>query len=112
MLDNEIEKYFNPKENKGKNNMSLAIKDKIELTVNKGIPTQIGIGIGNEYLESKVVMILPSCGCVTSERQFIIDPFQTIIKQFTITRLISGIVNITFQTNDETKVCTLDITVI
>ena len=112
MLDNEIEKYFNLEKNKGQNNMSLVVKDKIELTVNKGVPTQIGIGISNEYLESKTIMVLPSCGCVTGERQFVLDPFQTIIKQFTITRLISGVVNITFQTNDETKVCTLDITVI
>ena len=77
----------------------LKFDKEIQLTLNKGEPKVVGVVIVSEFDKPKVVTVMSHCGCTTSKPTFTIEPYDTYVNQFTITRNVSGEVNINFVTD-------------
>lgn len=89
----------------------LEIVDNINLILERGVSTKVGIVIKNKSAAVKTVNIQPSCGCVIAESFVTLEPYEVKFAKLMITRMVSGLVIITFQNDQELYYCHLNIEV-
>jgi hypothetical protein len=77
----------------------LKVDSEVQVKVEKNVPTIVSVAVVSEYDTVKTVTVVASCGCTTSKPSFQIEPYQTYINDFKITRVADGDVTVNFVTD-------------
>jgi hypothetical protein len=74
----------------------------VRVEIPKRTPTIVGVPVVSKYDTVKSVTIIASCGCTVAESNyFVIEPFETKVINFTINRVTSGVLGISFVVKNE-----------